>query len=123
MLELADAIRDEMGSEQSESFVNAVKPALESMYTAMESTRQSLTAGVGVITGEGDPMDTMGADDGMDMDMEPTTDMDDMAGDDDMDMDLDVDAGDDFGADAAAAGGEEEAGRAKRESIQRSKKK
>jgi len=123
MLELADAIRDEMGSEQSESFVNAVKPALESMYTAMESTRQSLTAGVGIVTGEGDPMDTMGTDDGMDMDMEPTTDMDDMAGDDEMDMDLDVDAGDDFGADAAAAGGEEEAGRAKRESVQRSKKK
>ena len=32
MLELADAIRDEMGSEASEAFTSLVKPALESMY-------------------------------------------------------------------------------------------
>ena len=124
MLELADAIRDEMGSEASEAFVNTVKPGLESMYTAMEGTRQSLTAGVGQLTGEGEPMDTMGGDDmDMDMDMEPTTDMDaDDAGMDDIDMAAADDAGDDFGADAAATGGEEEAGRPKRESVQRSRK-
>ena len=116
MLELADAIRDEMGSEAAETFTNTVKPALEAMYSTMESTRGTLTQGVGMLTGEAEPMDTMGADD-MDMDMEPTDDMD-MAGDE-MDMD------DDFGADAAAAGGEEEAGREKRESVERkvSKKK
>ena len=123
MLELADAIRDEMGSEASEAFVNTVKPALEAMYTTMESTRISLTSGVGQLTGEGEPMDTMGGDDlGMDADMEPTTDMD-MAGGDDADMDMDMDSGDDdFGADAAATGGEEEAGRAKRESVERSRR-
>ena len=94
------------------------------MYTAMEGTRQSLTAGVGQLTGEGEPMDAMGGDDmDMDMDMEPTTDMDaDDAGMDDIDMAAADDAGDDFGADAAATGGEEEAGRAKRESVQRSRK-
>ena len=122
MLELADAIRDEMGSEASEAFVNTVKPALEAMYTTMESTRISLTSGVGQLTGEGEPMDTMGGDDmGMDADMEPTTDMDmDMdGGDDDMDM---AGGDDDFGADAAATGGEEEAGRAKRESVERSRR-
>ena len=108
MLELADAIRDEMGSEAAESFTNTIKPALEAMYGVMETTRGTLTQGVGMLTGETEPMDTMGADD-MDMDMEPTDDMD-MAGDE-MDMD------DDFGADAAAAGGEEEAGREKRESA------
>jgi hypothetical protein len=55
--------------------------------------------------------------------MEPTTDMDaDDAGMDDIDMAAADDAGDDFGADAAATGGEEEAGRAKRESVQRSRK-
>lgn len=111
MLELADAIRDEMGSEKSEAFVNAIKPALESLYATMETTRETLTSGVGMLTGEAEPMDTMGADDGMDMDMEPTDDMDMDGGDMDMDM------GDDFGADAAAAGGEEEAGREKRESA------
>ena len=123
MLELADAIRDEMGSDQMQGFVQSVKPALEAMYTAMESTRASLTGGVGQLTGEGEPMDAMGGDDmDMDMDMEPTTDMDADAGMDDIDMAAADDEGDDFGADAAAAGGEEEAGRAKRESIQRSRK-
>jgi len=107
MLELADAIRDEMGSEASESFTNTVKPALEAMYATMESTRATLTQGVGMLTGEAEPMDTMGDDD---MDMEPTVDGD------DMDMDIEPD-GDDFEADDAAAGGEEEAGREKRESA------
>ena len=114
MLELADAIRDEMGSEKAEAFTNSIKPALESLYATMETTRETLTAGVGMLTGEEQPMDTMGADDDMgmdmDMDMEPTDDMD-------MDADIDADMDDDFGADAAAAGGEEEAGREKRESA------
>ena len=120
MLELADAIRDEMGSEQSENFVNTVKPSLEALYAAMESTRQTLTQGVGMLTGEGEAPEAMG-DEG-DMDMEPTVD-----GEEDMDMggeeDMDMDAGDDFAADDVAAGGEEEAGREKRESVERSKKK
>ena len=117
MLELADAIRDEMGQEQSEAFVNAVKPALEALYSTMESTRQSLTAGVGQLTGEAEPVDMMGADDDMaGDDMEPI--------DDEGDMDAIDDTADedDFGADEVAAGGEEEAGRAKRESIERSRK-
>ena len=115
MLELADAIRDEMGSEQAEAFTASVKPALEAMYGVMETTRATLTNGVGMLTGEAEPMDTMGDDD-MDMDdMEPTDDMDAPA--DDMDMD------DDFGAADASAGGEEEAGREKRESVDHSKKK
>jgi len=114
MLELADAIRDEMGSEQSEAFVATVKPALEAMYTAMESTRGSLTGGVAMLTGEGEAPDAMGAED--DMAMEPTVDAEAPA--DDMES-----PADDFGAADAAAGGEEEAGREKRESVERSKKK
>ncbi len=117
MLELADAIRDEMGSEQAEAFTASVKPALEAMYGVMETTRVTLTNGVGLLTGEGEPMDTMGAEE-PDMDMEPTVD-----GDADMDMDMDAPADDDFGADDAAAGGEELGGREKRESIDHSKKK
>ena len=108
MLELADAIRDEMGAEQSETFTNTVKPALESLYAAMEQTRVSLTQGVGQITGEAEPMDTMGADDDMPMD-DAEADMEMPMGDDDVDLG-------DFEADAAAAGGDEEAGREKRES-------
>ena len=111
MLELADAIRDELGAEQAEGFTNTIKPALDSLYSAMESARESLTSGVGMLTGEQEA-DMMGADDDMDMDMEPTTDMD--AGDD-----LEAELGDDdeFGAADAAAGGEEPEERAKRESV------
>ena len=115
MLELADAIRDEMGSEQSEAFTALLKPSLEAMYGVMETTREALTGGVGMLTGEGEPVDTMGVDD-PEMDMEPTVDAEAPA--DDLDLPTD-----DFEADAAATGGEEEAGREKRESVQQSKKK
>ena len=116
MLELADAIRDEMGAQQSEAFTNAVKPALEQLYASMETTRIALTTGVGMLTGEGEaPAADMGAEADMDMDaeagaegMEPT---------DDLDADMD-----DFAAAAPAAGGEAEAGRERRESKAYAKK-
>jgi hypothetical protein len=119
MLELADAIRDEMGSEQSEAFTALVKPALEAMYGVMETTRQTLTQGVGMLTGEADPVDTMGSEDpDMDMDMEPVD------GDIEPDMNMDdVPQDDGMGSADAAAGGEDLGGREKRESKQHSKKK
>jgi hypothetical protein len=111
MLELADAIRDEMGQAQSDSFVSIVKPSLESMYTAMESTREALTQGVGMLTGEGEaPAEDMGTvpaepDAEADAEMEPTVDQEDADA-----------AADEFAAAEAGVGGEEEAGRDKRES-------
>ena len=105
ILELGDAIRDEEGSEKSESFINAVKPALESLYTSLEATREALTGGVAVLTGENAP-DTMGAD-AEEPAMEPTTDAD-------ADM---PDQSDDFSASEPASGGEEPADREKREHI------
>lgn len=111
MLELADAIRDELGAEQAESFTNTIKPALDSLYSAMEGARESLTSGVGLLTGE-EAAPMMGDDD-MDMDMEPTTDME--AGDD-LEAEL-GDEDDEFGAADAAAGGDEPEERAKRESV------
>ena len=116
MLELADAIRDEMGAQQSEAFTMAVKPALEQLYASMETTRIALTTGVGMLTGEGEtPAADMGAEADMDMDaeagaegMEPT---------DDLDADMD-----DFAAAAPAVGGEAEAGRERRESKAYAKK-
>jgi hypothetical protein len=113
MLELADAIRDEMGQQESDGFVNTVKPALEQLYAAMESTRQSLTQGVSMLTGEGGAPD-MGEDIPADegeagaAELEPTVDQEAPA--------------DEFAASAPAAGGEAEAGRAKRESIERSRR-
>ncbi len=117
MLELADAIRDEMGQSESDAFVGVVKPALESMYTAMESTREALTNGVGMLTGEGGaPAEDMGAepaDDAPadDAEMEPTVDQEEADA-----------AADEFAAADAATGGEEEAGREKRESKKHKKK-
>lgn len=105
ILELGDAIRDEEGSEKSEQFINAVKPALESLYTSLEATREALTGGVAVLTGENAP-DTMGAD-AEEPAMEPTTDAD-------ADM---PDQSDDFSASEPASGGEEPADREKREHI------
>ena len=109
MLELADAIRDEMGASQSETFTQTVKPALESLYAAMEQTRVALTTGVGQLTGEGEAMEPMGDEPAMDADMEPT-------------VDAEAPAEDDFAAAEAAMGGEDEAGRAKRESINLSRR-
>ena len=105
ILELGDAIRDEEGSEKSESFIIADKPALESLYTSLEATRDALTGGVAVLTGENAP-DTMGAD-AEEPAMEPTTDAD-------ADM---PDQSDDFSASEPASGGEEPADREKREHI------
>jgi hypothetical protein len=125
MLELADAIRDEMGMEAADAFTGAVKPALDSLYSAMEQTRVALIGGVSQLTGEGDPMNPMGADDPMSPDMyqsDGDANMD-PAGDMDMDMDMDPAGGDEFGAAAPAAGGELGADRARRESRETSKKK
>ena len=121
MLELADAIRDEMGSEASEAFTALVKPALESMYGVMETTRGTLTQGVGQLTGETEPVDAMGAEDpAADPEMEPTVDADaEVPADGEMEMEPD----DGMGAADAAAGGEDLGGREKRESVERPKKK
>jgi hypothetical protein len=112
MLELADAIRDEMGMQQSDAFVGTVKPALEAMYDVMETTRAALTQGVGMLTGEGEaPAPDMGAE----LPAEPE-------GDVDAEMEPTVDADDEFAAAEAGTGGEEEAGREKRESIEMSRR-
>lgn len=118
MLEIGDKIRDEMGVDKSEEFIGTVKPALESLFTSLESTRDSLTSGVAILTGEGAPT-TMGDEvpgDDAEMDMEPTV-------DDEEGMETDDPEGDDeFATADASAGGEEPADRAKRESVELSKR-
>lgn len=107
MLELADAIRDEMGSEQSQQFVQSIKPALEGLYASMEQAREALSAGVGLLTGEQMPATELGAEPEMaaDADMEPTVDQEEAL------------PADEFGAAAPAAGGAEPAARPARESV------
>ena len=105
LLELTDAIRDELGSDTSEAYENQIKPALESLYSTLETTRESLTGGVAIVTGEQAPT-KMGA--------EPEVPAEEPTSDDDM-----PDQADDFAASEPATGGEEPADRGKRESIAR----
>ena len=117
MLEIGDKIRDEYGIDKSDEFIHAGKPALDGLFTSLESTRDSLTGGVAILTGEGAPT-TMGdevpADDTED-EMEPT--VDDEAG-----AEAEDPEGDEFGAADASAGGEEPEDRSKRESVELSKR-
>jgi len=115
MLEIGDKIRDEMGSEQSEQFIGTVKPALETLFTTLEQTRDALTGGVAILTGGGAP-ETMGDEvPAEEPEMEPTVDAE-------AEAEAPAEGEDEFAAAAPAAGGEEEAGREKRESIERSRR-
>lgn len=126
MLDLADSIRDELGSDVSEQFVNTVKPSLESLYAAMDETRKSLTGGVGLLTGENTGTDTLGAEDPMagddlggdELDAgEPGAETPDMGGDDDLaDLDAELGADDELGAET-----DEPGPRPRRESVDRKK--
>jgi hypothetical protein len=110
MLELVDSIRDEMGSDVSQQFSDKVKPALEDLYTNLEGHRTTLAQAVSILTGEEAPMgaaSSMGGDMGATM---PST------------MSAPEEGGDEFGASEPATGGDDIAGRMKRESIQYSRK-
>ena len=109
MLELADSIRDELGQEQADNFVNTVKPALTNTQEVLTSSREALNAGVSIITGENAPTDTIGA--------EPEGDIEEPA-DAEVPAEEPMPADDEFGASEPATGGEEPEGREKRESYQ-----
>ena len=113
MLDLIDSIRDELGNELAMEFEGQVKPALASVYTALESSRQQLTQSVGLLTGENQG-DMMGAEPGME-ELPPEA----AAGEE---LPAEEPVGDEFAASAPAAGGEEEAGRAARESVDYSRR-
>ena len=105
MLELADRIRDEMGADKADAFMQKIQPAIEQAESTLTTTRQELDNGVRILTGEEVASEPMGADDTMNMD----TDLD----------SLDSEGGeedDEFGASDAEAGGTEPEGREQRES-------
>jgi hypothetical protein len=105
MLELSDRIRDEMGADKAEAFMQKVKPALESAEQTLTSTRTELDQAVRILTGEEiastEPLGTLD---------EPL----DSTGDE-LDS-LNAPASDEFAATDANAGGTEPEGRQKRES-------
>ena len=105
VLELADRIRDEMGADKADAFMQKIQPAIEQAEATLTTTRQELDNGVRILTGEEVASEPMGADDTMNMD----TDLD----------SLDSEGGeedDEFGASDAEAGGTEPEGREQRES-------
>ena len=106
-LELVDRIRDEMGAEKADAFLQKIQPAIEQAEATLTTTRQELDNGVRILTGEEVASDPMGADDTMDMD-NTDADLDDL-GPDDLETD-------EFGASDAEAGGVDPEGREQRES-------
>ena len=100
LLELVDSVRDELGSDISNQFSGKVKPALEELYTTLETARTTLAQAVAILTGEEAP--GMGAEAPAEM---GAPDEEEFPG------------GDEFAAADASAGGEEAAGRAMRENV------
>ena len=54
LLELLDSIRETSGSDVAQSYQEAVKPALEAIYTALETSRQGLSNALSIVSG-GEP--------------------------------------------------------------------
>lgn len=59
LLELMDSIRENMGSDVAAQYEQAVKPALEAVYSALESSRAGLSTGLATVSGGEAP--TMGS--------------------------------------------------------------
>ena len=102
--QLLDSIRDQIGSEQADSFKNSVGTTLQTLMTQLQTAREGIDNGVRILSGEqaDNPMaipgDTVPA---SDVDIPP------MPGSD-FDQDEETDG---FGASDAAVGGDEHLGR------------
>jgi len=111
LLQLGDQIRDEMGQEQAKAFISAVAPAIQQALDNLKTTRETLSSGVRILTGEEQPAEMLGG--------EPAAGGEEEMGMAEPDMmNQEPEAGDEFAAADAAAGGAEAAGREQRESIQ-----
>lgn len=123
LLQLGDSIRDEMSADLAKQFISACAPAIQSALQNLKDTRETLSSGVRMLTGEEQGAEMLGA--------EPGADLGDELGGDEFGAEPDAmnaageldnlgEPGDEFGASDAAAGGLGDAGRAQRESIDRS---
>lgn len=121
LLQLGDQIRDEMSQEQAKSFISAVAPAIQQALENLKTTRETLATGVRLLTGEEQGAEMLGA--------EPTgpapedelgaAEPDAMNAGGEEEPDLFAEPEDEFAAAEPAAGGLGDAGREKRESIER----
>jgi hypothetical protein len=118
LLQLGDSIRDEMGQEQAKGFISAVAPAIQQALENLKTTRETLATGVRTLTGEEQGAEMLGGEPGAEGGMD---DMDALgAAEPDAMNEPDLGATDEFDAAEPAAGGLGDAGRAQRESIDRS---
>ena len=118
-MEMADSIRDELGSDVAEQFKQAATPALDSAFQAVKAAREALNGMVGTITGEGAP--AMG---GEEMGAEPTPGGEEMGAEPAPGgEEMGAEPAPDMGAEPEAdAGGVSPEGREKRESIERTRR-
>lgn len=117
LLQLGDAVRDEMGQEVAKRFIEQVAPAIQGALEHLKQTRETIASGVRVLTGEEQTAELLGnkPDESDAMTVGP------VAADsgDDTEMPSEEPSIDDFGAADAAVGGSETAGREQRESVER----
>jgi len=118
LLQLGDSIRDEMSAEQAKTFISSVAPAIQQALENLKTTRETLSTGVRLLTGEEQGAEMLGGEPaGMSGDEMGPAEPDAMNMGDEMG---DMGAEDEFAAAEPAAGGLGDAGREQRESINRS---
>ena len=118
LLQLGDSIRDEMSAEQAKTFISSVAPAIQQALENLKTTRETLSTGVRLLTGEEQGAEMLGGEPaGMGGDEMGPAEPDAMNMGDEMG---DMGGEDEFAAAEPAAGGLGDAGREQRESINRS---
>ena len=123
LLSLGDTIRDEMGQVQAKAYLEAVAPAIQQALMNLKQTREVLASGMRSLTGEEQSAEIIGSEPeagGEAMPAEPDAMNPEAPAGDEEFGGFDTEApADEFAAAEPAAGGAEEAGRMKRESIER----
>lgn len=117
LLQLGDSIRDEMSAEQAKTFISSVAPAIQQALENLKTTRETLSTGVRMLTGEEQGAEMLGGEPAAGGDEMGPAEPDAMNMGDEMG---DMGAEDEFAAAEPAAGGLGDAGREQRESINRS---
>ena len=118
MIELADNIRANFGQAEAEQFKQSVAGALETTLSSLTTAREEINNAVSVLAGEAPAEAPMGMEPDMGADLGDTGE-DEFGGFDEAPTD-DMNApADEFSAADAAAGGDTDTGRMKRESIER----
>lgn len=117
LLQLGDSIRDEMSAEQAKTFISSVAPAIQAALENLKTTRETLSTGVRMLTGEEQGAEMLGGEPAAGGDEMGPAEPDAMNMGDEMG---DMGGEDEFAAAEPAAGGLGDAGREQRESINRS---